>query len=751
MKLCETFVSGSLELNEFTNHVAAPYIRKTFTLKEAPRSATLDVCGLGFYRLFVNGREQTRGVLAPYISNSDDICCYDLYDLKNALKKGKNAITFLLGNGMQNAIGAAVWDFEKASFRSSPKLASSLVCDGETVFDSMEGALWAPSPVLFDDLRSGERYDMRLYDENVFLPEYDDSAWQKVTVVETPKGEKRLRTGDPVVISRYLHGRYIGKGGFKEPETKNIIKNPEYPLPADEIVTGGYVFDFGENVAGMFRLQLYAREGQKIILQFGEVFENGVLDVTQMYFLPHGYDHRAVLICREGENIYSPSFTYFGARYCLVYGIDDFQAKELTLDLGVCHSDLPRRGFFACSNPIANALYECCIRSDLANFVHFPTDCPQREKNGWTGDASVSAEQFMTNFAAGRSLSEWTHHIRKAQNEAGALPGVVPTAGYGFAWGNGPGWDAVCVNVPYSVWKFDGDTRILRDNADMIDKYFDYLDTKVRPDGLYEFGLGDWCPVGMVIKAPLVLTDSVTLYDILRKGEAIFNAIGQSERASKAASKAASVRQAIRRELIHGCTAAGECQTSQAMCLYYGIFDEGEEFEKAFAVLLDMIKATGGHFDGGIFGSRSIFRLLAEHGEAPLAFDMICRTDGPSFGEWIAQGATSMYENFGAPQSRNHHFFGDISAFFIKHIAGIDYSRFDGKPYAVVTPEFIPGLDFARGETCGVRVEWRRTRKGALLTVAPGEAQGKIVLKQGVFADGTKEKELKCGRYEISF
>ena len=750
MKLCETFVSASLRMNEFSSHVAAPYIRKTFTLEETPAEAELNVCGLGFYRLFVNGREQTRGVLAPYISNSDDICCYDVYDLKNVLRKGKNALTFLLGNGMQNAIGAAVWDFERASFRSSPKLASSLECDGKIVFDSMAGAKWAPSPILFDDLRSGEHYDARLYDERVFGIDYDDSAWRDVTVVPSPKGEKRVRTGDPVVISRYLHGRLIGKGGFKEPENKNIIKNPEYPLPEDEIVTEGYVYDFGENVAGMFRVQLNARAGQKMILQFGEVFENGVLDVTQMYFLPHGYDHRAVLVCREGENIYSPSFTYFGARYCLISGIDDAQAKSLTLDMGVCHSDIRRRGFFACSNPIANDLFKCCIRSDLANFVHFPTDCPHREKNGWTGDASVSAEQFMTNFAAKNSLSEWLCHIRKAQNEAGALPGVVPTAGYGFAWGNGPGWDAVCVNIPYSVWHFDGDTRILRDNADMIDKYFDYLDTKVRPDGLYEFGLGDWCPVGMVIKAPLVLTDSCTLYDILKKGEKIFNAIDQPERAAKAAKKAAALRHAIRKELIRDHTAAGECQTSQAMCLYYGIFDD-VEFESAFDVLLRMIDAAGGHFDGGIFGARSIFRLLAEHGHADLAFDMICRTDGPSFGEWIVQGATSMYENFGAPQSRNHHFFGDISAFFIKHIAGIDYSRFDGVPRAVISPAFIPELDHARGETCGVRVEWKRIGEKILLTVAPGEAKGKISLTSGHFEDGETEKELKCGRYVISF
>ncbi len=747
MKLCDVFVSASAEKNEFSRHVAAPYIRKSFNLTAAPQKAELCVCGLGFYRLFVNGRELTRGVLAPYISNPDDICCYDIYDLKNVLRAGKNAVTFLLGNGMQNCIGGAVWDFEKAAFRSSPKLAAALECDGETVFGSMEDAVCADSPVTFDDLRSGEHYDMRRYDSAVFSADYDDSAWKKAVRVAAPKGEKRVRVSEPVVISHYLHGRLIGKGTLKEPEKP--MKNGEYPLPADEVISTGYVYDFGVNTAGMFRLELNARAGQKVILQFGEVYENGVLDVTQMYFLPHGYDHRAVLVCRDGENICSPSFTYFGARYCLVYGIDEEQAKTLTLDFGVCHSDLERRGFFACSNPVANALYANCIRSDLANFVHFPTDCPQREKNGWTGDASVSAEQFMTNFECLRSFSEWLKHIQKAQRPDGELPGIVPTGGWGFDWGNGPGWDAVCVNLPYAAWKFDGDTEILRDNADMIDRYFDYLGSKVRSDGTYEFGLGDWCPVGGTIKAPLALTDSCTLYDILRKGELIFKKLGMDERAEKAASKAASLRAAVRKNLINGCIAAGECQTSQAMCLYYGLFDP-DEFDTAYGVLMQMIGSAGGRFDGGIFGARCIFRLLAEHGDAAKAFDMICRTDGPSFGEWIAQGATSMYENFGAPQSRNHHFYGDISAFFIKHIAGIDYSRFDGVARAVVSPAFIPGLDRAYGETCGVRAEWRRSGRNVILTVAPGEAVGRIVLQSGTFEDGTREKELKCGKYVVN-
>ena len=173
--------------------------------------------------------------------------------------------------------------------------------------------------------------------------------------------------------------------------------------------------------------------------------------------------------------MYEPSFCYFGFRYVLVSGITGEQAKSLRLTYIVCHSDIKRTGDFSCSDEIANRLYEACIRSDLANFYYFPTDCPHREKNGWTGDAAMSAVQIMYNFEAGKSLSVWMDNIRKAQRQSGEIPGIIPTSGWGFKWGNGPAWDSVLVSVPAAVYDFTGNDKILNDNADAIWKYIEYL------------------------------------------------------------------------------------------------------------------------------------------------------------------------------------------------------------------------------------------------------------------------------------
>ena len=54
------------------------------------------------------------------------------------------------------------------------------------------------------------------------------------------------------------------------------------------------------------------------------------------------------------------------------------------------HTDLKQVGDFSCSNDVLNKLHIMTRMSTLSNVQGVVTDCPQRAKNGWTGDASVS-------------------------------------------------------------------------------------------------------------------------------------------------------------------------------------------------------------------------------------------------------------------------------------------------------------------------------------------------------------------------
>ena len=160
MKLSRSFISANTAMCNLTEWVASPYLRKTVTTDKTPIKAELSVCGLGFYRFWLDGEELTRGHMSPYISNPDDIMDYDVYDITDKFASGKHVLGFQLGNGMQNCFGGYVWDFEKAAWRSAPKLAVCLTLtyeDGTTEeYEADESFVWAPSPVIYDDLRQGE-------------------------------------------------------------------------------------------------------------------------------------------------------------------------------------------------------------------------------------------------------------------------------------------------------------------------------------------------------------------------------------------------------------------------------------------------------------------------------------------------------------------------------------------------------------------------------------------------------------------
>lgn len=168
----------------------------------------------------------------------------------------------------------------------------------------------------------------------------------------------------------------------------------------------------------------------------------------------------------------------------------------------------------------------------MSNFHYFPTDCPHREKNGWTTDAALSCEHMLINFNPEVSYREWLRNICKAQNKEGALPGIVPTGGWGFSWGNGPAWDCVLAYLPYYVYVYRGETHMIKESAKSFVAYLHYLETRNDENGLIHIGLGDWCHVGGIDpKAPLIITDSVMSMDIANKMSLMFEAVGmKSER-----------------------------------------------------------------------------------------------------------------------------------------------------------------------------------------------------------------------------
>ena len=740
------FIKAGDKFTTIEEHVPAPYFRRTFTADKEAASAELIITGLGYYELFVNGKKITKGPLAPYRSNIDDYIYYDSYDIASELSVGKNVIGIMLGNGIRNAPGAYIWDFEKARFRGAPITAFSLSVrykdgSGETVVSDTE-TLTAPSPVIFDDLHFGEYYDARLEIPGWNLPDFDDSGWSRAVPAEPPRGEARLCGADPITV-------------------RSVIK----PVSFTKYTDDSYIYDFGVNTAGLCRLRINGTEGQKVLMRYFETFVDGEPYFRNNRFDPDDRFQEDEYYCSgEGTEEYTPHFTYHGFRYVLVSGITAEQANSELLTYLEMSSDIKKTGDFRCSDGTVNKIQEATVRSDTSNFFYFPTDCPQREKNGWTADASLSAEQVLLNLAPEKSYKEWMRNIYKSLNDKGQLPGIIPTGGWGYHWGNGPAWDNVIVYIPYYTYKYCGDRQMLEELAAPLMRYLNYLFSRLDGKGLIAIGLGDWCQVGLIedqFKTPLVVTDTILTCDIAEKAAFIYGELGMEAQKRFALSLAERTRAAFRENLIDkaSLTVEGGTQTGQAMALFYGMFTD-EEKARALDVLVKYIHEADDHFDTGVLGGKVIYRVLAENGYVDLAYKMITRPDYPSYGNWIARGATTLWEAFypenGRILSLNHHFWGDVSAWFYIYLAGMkinptcrDTTEVDIKPcFAEALSEVSAYHDMPDGK---ISVSWNRN--GGKITLAIEAAEklhGKIGLPAGyAFEDGDTEKELKSGNYTV--
>ena len=740
--------------------IPAPIFRKTFELDGDVTSAALDIAVTGFYELYVNGENITRGLLAPYINNPDHVVYLESYDIAPYLREGKNAIAVILGNGFANQ-DVEGWEFNRATFRAPLRLAITSkikTATGEVNISSDESFKVSTSPVLFDMYRLGAVYDAREEKDGFSTPEFDDADWTFATLADAPKGKITPCRAQPIRVREELKAVKIQR----QSDLYSLYYKSGEPMK-ESYIKDGWLYDFGINTAGACRLKIKGERGQKITVRHCEALCEGLFNIGSTVTVKEGTEKTVGLLqtdvyyLRGGEEeIHFPSFTYHGFRYAFVEGITSEQATSDLLTYVVFNTDVNKRSHFECSDEVLDKLYRMTLNADLSNFHHFPTDCPHREKNGWTGDVAASAEQMLLSFDCKESLTTWLESLRCAQLDSGMLPGIAPTSGWGYKWGNGPFWDQAVVLVPYHIYKYDGDLTAARECADMTVRYIKYVHGRRDGRGLVAIGLGDWVQprsreIGIL--APLELTDSLTVYDIADKAEFLLRAVGRDADARFAAELRDGIRHAVKTHLIDRATAtaAGACQTSQAMALYYGLFDECDK-DRAYRRLIGMIEADGGHVMCGVIGLKYVFEVLLRGGDSDLALLMIRRPDEPSYGSMIERGATALCEALdvnGLNESENHHFLGDILRVFVSLVAGLRVNpTLDNKDSLLFAPTLAKSLDYAKAEyefttgkaLCGWQREGERVRLYADIPVGV----------QARFEYGGISLQLNAGHFEIT-
>ncbi|HNU28524.1 MAG TPA: family 78 glycoside hydrolase catalytic domain, partial [Sedimentisphaerales bacterium] len=530
----------------------APLFRKSFVLTKRPVSARVYICGLGYHELRLNGEKVGDHVLDPAFTRYDRRALYVVHDVTKQLRKGFNALGVILGNGWYNMHTRAVWDFDKAPWRDRPVLR----CQLEMTFDDgstrviASDATWRVStgPIVFDSIRNGEIYDARLEKADWDDPGCDDSNWPLAQIDSGPKGELRAQLMPPIQVT----------------DTLKSAKLTE-PKP------GVYVFDIGQNLAGWARLKVSGPTGTEVVIRYGErLNKDGTLDQKDIgQHIKTGKAQTDTYILKgQGTEVWEPRFVYHGFQYVEVTGLPGKPSLD-TIEARVVHTAFDKAGSFECSNDLFNRIQRNTLWSYVSNFVGYPTDCPHREKNGWTGDAHLAAETGLYNFDSAAAYAKWMNDFKDEQRDSGELPGIVPTSGWGYAWGNGPAWDSAYVLIPWYLYEYEGDAQVLADQYNRLQRYVDYLTSKAQ-NHIVSIGLGDWVPAKS--KTPEKVTSTGYYYCdalIVSKTAAM---LGKTEDARKYGDLALKIRDAFNREFFQKDTGLydGGTQTAMSCALYHG-------------------------------------------------------------------------------------------------------------------------------------------------------------------------------------
>ncbi|MGX5682345.1 family 78 glycoside hydrolase catalytic domain [Schumannella luteola] len=721
--------------------------RGTFTARPGLRRAWLESTALGVYELELDGTKVGTDYFAPGFTSYRHQIQYQTYEL-DALAEGTHELRATVAGGW--AVGSFTHQRKNMIYADR----QALLCELHLEYDdrSVEVVATGPDWQVSTDgpVRMAEWYDGETLDATVSS---DEQSWHPVSLTE-PQGQPRLlaQYGPAVRRQAQLH-------------------------PVDQFVapSGELVFDFGQNFAGVVHATIRGTRGSTVTFRHAEVLVDGELFVKSL----RTAKATATYVCVDGEQSYSPRFTYMGFRYVGVRGV---ALEDLELTAFVLHSDLEESGSFTSSNESINALQSAIQWGGRSNFVDIPTDCPQRdEREGWTGDFAVFASTAAYNFDMSRFVRKWLRDVSAEQGRGGGIPMVVPRAGNGFPVMATSCWGDVCILAPWAEYLARGDLGLLRDQYETMTRFLDAaqwwsrlfsIGKTARHIWRYPFHFGDWtAPDGNV-------------RDWLGRGRWIGTAyyanscgivaeiaelLGRPEDAARFRRRRDDTVEAYRAAFTDGDgTLRTEFQTAYVLPLHFGM-TQGSETERMADNLVRLIDDAGGHLATGFPGTPYILFALSDNGRVDDAYRLLLQTSAPSWLYMVESGGTTIWERWdalrpdgtvnttsltdgdessdGGMVSFNHYAAGAVGDWLYRRVAGIEatgggYRRFR------VAPQLGGGLTSADGSVVTpygrASSSWRIDDGRFALTVeVPVSTTCTVVLPDG------SEHERSSGRHEF--
>lgn len=702
----------------------AMQLRRSFFYSGAEQAECL-ICGLGAYILYINGKRVNNDVLSPAFTAYDIRTLYMHYDVTAYLQKGENVIAVKLGDGFYNQTTEDNWSYHTAPWRNTPRLRFELFADGETVVASdLRWLATRDGATVHNAVREGEYYDARKESAWCELA-YDAEGWQGVCLVRAPGGELALQTMPPIRECEVLQPVAVWR-------SKN-----------------GFTYDFGQNIAGYVGLRMRGKAGQTVTFRYAERLDGAEIDQTDVSiyvktdcFQQDRYTFRGV-----GVEEWRPEFVYHGFQYVEVSGVDE-QPEDGALTAYFVHTDLQRKGDFSCSDELLSWIYRAGIYSFLGNYHGIPTDCPHREKNGWTGDAALSCGYATFFYEMREAYKKYILDIADSQRRCGQICSIVPTAGSEYNWGTGPAWDSALFIIPYTLYLETGDSECMRIAYPYAKKYLEYA-KDFEIDGLVCYGLSDWCPPRCVERSELMsnrFSDSCYYYAMIAIGAKMAEMQGELQLARVYRDRAAAVQTAIRATFVNGDSVDTNGQGALATALYFRIV-EGTQAQDVAKRLVATLKKDGYKLKVGILGMKSLLNALSDYGYTAEAYRLVAQSEYPSYGYWRSLGMTTFGERWEGDASRNHHMYGEVLHWLARHIAGVQNAGI-GYDACVLKPYLFADTCSAscQTETPNGRLSFAWERSGS-------DFLARIVIPAGVQAhlllDGQAPILLEQGTHEI--
>ena len=713
------------------NEGPLPWLRKTVTLEKVPTTATVYVCALGYFELYVNGRKVGDDVLSPAVSNYGKRGLYLTHDVTRHLVKGKNCIGLWLGRGW--SLGAL-----KNAGTNGPmvKAELNLTFDGAAPVTVATDATWKARPSHITPLGKGtsgsyggELVEAEKENANWSAADYDDSGWQAAAVHHPPT---------PVIAAQMM-------------EPNRLLD--EVHLAAVQPLDGGFLLDMGRNYTGWFELTLPddVKRGTTVAMEFADKrFPNGKFQV---------YGQRNVYVARGGGGErFRNRFNYAAFRYAIVKGLPR-APKPDEVKGWLVTTNYERGSTFSCDSPLLNQIHAMmCWTFQCLSLGGYTVDCPHRERLGYGGDSGTSMEMGMLNFHTGPFYAKWAADWRDAQNAAGDVPYTAP---YSQDAGGGPVWSGFCITMPWQVYLTYGDRRPLELGWPVMKKWLAFIDTKMG-DGILQpyvgIGcagspqwnfLGDWVPPGrkqgkdrVDDRSTLFFNNCYLVYCLQLAGK-IGRVIGDTAQAEiyEARAKELAVRLHARFLNPDGVTYANGEQTYLVMPLLFGITPKNLAPQVMAALERDITVTRKGHLNTGMHGNYFMTKYLIEQRRNDLLALMHTKEDFPSFGHMLRSGATTIWEEWDGDNSQIHNTMISVGLWFIEGLAGIRYDeQAPGFQHFIAAPGVESGLKQVEASlTTGygqVRSAWRIAGDNLTweLTVPPNTTASVVIPATGLDA-----------------